>query len=194
MRYTELLLERILNLHNESQKLEISGKIWNMLQKSYENVPGGFGTADSIEELIAKSALWKVVTRDGEPTAVVIYKDQYGRKTIAAGTNGSIQGKKDYKMICDEDKNHNRSWGEVSGALERVMQKMGAKPIPAKFAQLLTKKEIISYNDDGIHYTRLIAGEPHEKVIYGVVHLSADDLKKLDDANIVLHDLPHRVK
>ena len=194
MRANEFLTERVLNLHDSTSKLKLADQIWDMLQSSYAKVPGGFGTAKSVDELIEKSALWKVVTRDGIPTAVLIYKDQFGRKSIAAGTDGTPQGKRDYMMLQTADSVHRRAWGEVSGAPEHLMKKLGCKPIKAKFAHMLTGKEILSIADDGYHYTRMIAGEPHEKIIYGVVELSLDQIETLAKASINLHELPHSLR
>ena len=191
MRAKELLIERILNLHDRKSQMSVADEVWDMLQLSYAKLPGGFATADSIDDLLAKSSLWKVVTRAGRPTAAIIYKDQYGRKLIASCTNGTSQGKKDFMMLRDADHHFQRSWAEVSGAIEHLMKKIGAKPIPAKFAHILTHKEILEYNDDGFHYTRLIGGEPHEKVIYGSVKFTEADIARLASIGVSLHELPH---
>lgn len=190
MKINELLTERVHNAFNASSKVKYAPQVWDILQSSYSKLPGGFGTASSIEELIDKSGLWKIVVRDGNVTAVNIYKDMHGRKSIASGTDGSPQGKKDFMMLKDADIKFKRAWAEVSGAPERILSKLGAKPIPSKFAPLLTGKEILDYNDDGFHYTRLIAGEPHEKVIYGVVNLDPELEKKLQSSGIDLQNLP----
>lgn len=194
MKSTDFLTERILNLHDTAAKQQLGPQIWDLLQLSYSKVPGGFGTADSLEELIGKTGLWKVVTRDGIVTAANIYRDQFGRKSVAAGTNGTKQGIKDYFMVQGDDKKLGRAWAEVSGKPEAFMQKSGATPIPAKFAPMLTKKEIIEYNPDGVHYTRMIGGEPHEKVIYGAVKLTKDDATQLVNAGIELHTLPKNIQ
>ena len=194
MKSNEFLTERILNLHDTPAKLKFGQEVWDLLQLSYSKVPGGFGTADSLEDLISKTGLWKIVTRDGVVTAVNLYRDQYGRKSVAAGTNGSRQGIKDYFMVNGEDDKFGRAWAEVSGKPELMMQKSGATPIPAKFAPMLTKKEIIEYNPDGVHYTRMIGGQPHEKVIYGAVKLTKDDAQHLVNAGIELHTLPKNIQ
>jgi hypothetical protein len=93
-------------------------------------------------------------------------------------------------MIRGEDIKMRRSWAEVSGAPEAIMKRAGAKPLPNKYAAPLTGKEILEYNPDGIHYTRLIAGEPHEKVIYGYVNVTPDTEAKLQAAGISLQELP----
>lgn len=194
MKYSELIQERVFNAFDSVNKLKYGQQVWDVLQKSYSSLPGGFGTASSLDELIEKSGLWKIVVRNGEVTAVNIYKDQFGRKSIASGTNGSVQGKKDFMMLKDADVKYKRAWAEVSGAPERILGKLGAKPIPAKFAAVLTGKEILDYNDDGIHYTRLIAGDPHEKVIYGFVNLTSELEAHLARLGIDVEELPTNIR
>lgn len=189
MNIKELLVERVINAFDQPIKNKYADQVWDIMQTSYQSLPGGFGTASSVEELIDKSGLWKLVVRDGTVTAANIYKDQNGRKSIASGTNGTTQGKKDYFMIKTADVKLNRSWGEVSGPAERVMNKLGAKPIPNKFAAMLTGKEILEFNPDGFHYTRLIAGDPHEKIIYGTVNASPELVATMAAQGITLHDL-----
>lgn len=189
MRANELLSERIVNAFDQSKKQKYADQVWDILQKSYAKLPGGFGTASSIEELIEKSGLWKIIVRNGQVTAVNVYRDQHGRKSIASGTDGSRQGKLDYKMIKDEDVKLGRAWAEVSGAPAAMLAKLGAKPIPSKFAKILTGKHIISYDPDGYHYTRLIAGDPHEKIMYGVINLTPELEQTLKDNGIQLNQL-----
>ncbi len=194
MKSSDFLVERVVNLFTKDQKEKYVATVWDILQRSYSKLPGGFATAASPEELIEKSTLWKVVTRGGDVSAVRIYRDQFGKKSIASGTNGTIQGKKDFLMLNSADVHLGRSWSEVSGAPEALMKKAGAKPIPAKYAPMLTGKDIIEYNPDGIHYTRMIAGEPHEKAMYGMIHLTPALADQLTAAGIELHKLPHSIK
>lgn len=193
MRIKEFIIERVVNAFDEPSKLKYADQVWDVLQKSYAKLPGGFGTASSLEELIEKSGLWKVIVRNGKVTAVNIYKDQNGRKSIASGTDGSPQGKLDYKMIKSEDIKLGRAWGEVSDKAELMMAKLGAKPIPAKLAPVLTGKKILSYNPDGYHYTRMIAGDPHEKIMYGVVNLTPELEAQFKAHGIELHQLPSNI-
>lgn len=194
MKINEILVERVINAFDNNNKEKYSQQVWDIMQLSYSNVPGGFGSASSVEELISKSGLWKMVIRSGKVTAVNIYKDQYGRKSIASGTDGSTQGKKDYMMLKNADVKYRRAWAEVSGVPEKIIARMGAKPIPNKFAELLTGKEILEYNDDGFHYTRMIAGHPHEKVIYGAIQITPELEEYLQKNNIQLHELPDNFK
>jgi hypothetical protein len=193
MKSSEFLIERVVNLANDESKEKYSAEVWDILTNSYKSI-GGFKSARTPEDLIAKSGLWKLITRDGKVTAAFIYRDQFGRKAIAMGTDGTPQGKRDFAMIKDEDVKRERAWSEVSGAMEHIMKKAGAKPIPNKFATALSGKDIISYNPDGFHYTRDIQGHPHEKIIYGVVHLGPEEIQRFEAHGIDLHALPANIR
>ena len=169
--------------------MKYADQVWSLLQKSYEKA-GGFHSADDIPDLISKTNMWKIVVRNGIVTAANLYRDLHGRKSIAAGTDGTQQGKRDYMMVKDADIRYRRAWSEVSGAPERLASKAGLRPLPAKFAAMLTGKEIVEFNSDGYHYTRMISGHPHEKVIYGSVRLTADTILKLTQAGIDFRELP----
>jgi hypothetical protein len=153
------------NLFKDDLKKHID-EIWAMLQRAYASLEGGFATASSKQDLINKTFLTKCVTRNGKIVAVRLYKDAHGRKSIAAATDGSVEGKMGlYKMI-DEDILRHRSWGEVSDKMEYIMTKRGGFPIPNIYVKKLLKKDIISLDPDGYHYTREIAGQPHTKIIF----------------------------
>ena len=63
----------------------------------------------------------------------------------------------------------------------------------SKQITMLTGKEILDLNPDGFHYTRLIQGKPHEKVIYGWVKLSEKGLQALKQLGLTKHDLPSNI-
>jgi hypothetical protein len=182
MRFKEFLSETYINAIRPADKQKYAEQVWDMLQSSYASLPGGFATAANIGELIDKSWLWKMVKRDGKIVAVQIYKDQYGRKGIAGGTDGSSIGKSEISKIIADDIKLNRSWAEASGSPERIMIKLGAQPVPNTLAAMLTGKEILSLNPDGYHYTRLIAGKPYEKIIFGTVNLPSDVVSKIESS------------
>jgi hypothetical protein len=194
MKLNEILTEHVINAFDPDLKHKYSDQVWEILQKSYSSVPGGFATASSVDELIEKSGLWKFVIRNKQITAIQVYKDHFGRKSIASGTDGTPEGKKDLMMIANADIKFNRSWAEVSGAPELLLKRARSKPLPAKFAELLTGKEILSYSDDGYHYTRLIGGHPHEKIIYGSVNMSPELENQLTKMGISVNDLPSNFK
>lgn len=189
MRLNQIIVERVVNAFSPADKQKYADRVWNMLQVAYKDI-GGFGSAANVEELVDTPGLWKMVMRDGNITAINIYRDSQGRKSIASATDGSIQGKKDYKMLKSDDVRLQRAWAEVSGAPEAILRKSGAMPVPNKFAQLLTGKQILDLNPDGYHYTRMIAGHPHEKIIYGAVRLTPEMVEKLLASGIKLHEFP----
>jgi hypothetical protein len=161
-----ILLERFVNLFKKEDIQPYIQDIWNIMQRTYEPI-GGFKTANSPEELLSKISLAKLVRKNNKIIAAALYKDKYGRKAIAAGSDGSEEGIKMIKQIKFEDIKMNRSWGEFSGKLESLLLKYGGVPIPNDMVEDILGKEILSKDEDGYHYTRLINGEPIRKVMIG---------------------------
>ena len=62
-----------------------------------------------------------------------------------------------------------KSWMEVSEGAEKFMLKIGLGKfrVPNKYAEKLTKKEILQLCDDGYHYIREINGVKKKKMIIG---------------------------
>lgn len=207
MRYREFLIERVLNLHTPEDKIPYAKQVWDMLQRSYQKI-GGFKSAASLEELVNEPGYWKIVRRGDKITAVNIYKKSPKTETfkvIASATEtdfdpekdrykATAQGLSDYEMLKKGDVKMKRSWAEVSGPAEILMRRGGAKPIPNEYAEFLTGKKIVDLSPDGYHYTRLIHGEPHEKVIYGFVKLSDEGLQDLQDKGFDLKELPPNIE
>ena len=199
----EFLIERVLNLHTLDEKSKYIDAVWDLLQKSYKKI-GGFKTATDKQELLSFPGYWKVVKRGDTITAVRIYRKSpktTNYKTIAGATETEIdartgankatkQGMSDYTMLGRADIEMQRSWAEVSGPAEIIMKRMGATPVPNKYAAFLTDKDITELNPDGYHYTRAIQGHPHEKVIYGVPKLSPEMKKELENKGLDIHDFP----
>jgi hypothetical protein len=202
MRAKELLTERILNLHTIQQKAQYADEVWNLLQKAYQKA-GGFKSAVNKEELINNPGYWKVAKRGDKITAVNLYRKVPQTNTFkiyASGAQSALapdkqeyrateQGKRDYINIKKADVTQKRSWAEVSGSPEAFAKRLGAQPIPNKYATYLTGKEILELNPDGYHYTRLIQGEPHEKAMYGFVDLTPDQKKALEIKGLDIQDL-----
>lgn len=207
MRYRDLLLERVLNLHTTDQKAQYAKPVWDMLLRSYKKL-GGFKTATTPEQLINEPGYWKLIRRGDRITAVGIYKkvpNTNNFKVVASAAETELdpntgeykstpQGLKDYTMIKDEDIRMKRSWAEVSGPAERLMIKFGAKYISNKYAELLTGKKILDYSDDGYHYTRLIQGEPVQKAIVGFANLSPSGMEELTKLGFSVSELPDNIQ
>lgn len=204
MRAKELLIERILNLHTEEEKAKYAARVWKLLQKSYQKM-GGFKSAANKEELVTIPGYWKLVKRNGKITAVNLYRKIPQTSTYKVYASGAEttpdketklpkstpQGLADYTMLKQSDIKQKRAWAEVSGPAEKHAKKLGGKPIPNKYAAYLTGKEIIELNPDEYHYTRLIMGEPHEKIMYGFASMTPEQEKALNISGLDIHDLPH---
>lgn len=206
MRYHEFLIERVVNLQSTAEKLSYADQVWDMLQRSYKKI-GGFKSANSPEELANEPGYWKLVRRGEKITALGVYKKvpkTQNFKMIASATETELnpetgeyrattQGLKDYNMVKSADIKTNRSWAEVSGPAEKIMIRSGAKPIDNKYAEFLTGKKVLELNSDGYHYTRLIQGEPHEKLIIGFINLSPEGKDELIQRGFNLKELPPNI-
>lgn len=157
-----------------AHKQKYHDQVHKILSDSYV-VAGGYGghTSGSFEEHAAISAdihhpnhILKVNHVNGKVTSAAIYKKQHGRKLIALGHNGSVLGRTHLHKLVAEDTKHKRSWGEMSGAAERLYKTHEVPVVSNKHAEQLTGKIIHSKNPDG-SYVRTIGGHHHVKTIYG---------------------------
>ena len=203
MKAKEFLIERILNLHTPEQKAKYADEVWDLLQKSYLR-SGGFKSAVDKEELITIPGYWKIVKRGDKITAANLYRKVPQTQTFKVYASGAettpdsitnaprstLQGKRDYSMVKKADVTQKRAWAEVSGPAEAVAKKSGGKPIPNKYTAYLTGKEILDLDSDGYHYTRLIQGEPHEKIMSGFVKLTPEQRKAMEMYGLDIYDLP----
>jgi len=172
----ELLNEHILSIginpKHEKFREQHRKEMHDILHKSYAKIGGygghGSGTQaehEAIHKDISNNVI-KATRRNGKITAVNLYRKQSGRKSIGSGTDGTEQGKKDWKKTSLEDHEQKRAWGEVSGATEHLKRKMGWPVVPSSRAHKLLKKPI-RVHPDGEHYDRDIGGHSHTKVILG---------------------------
>lgn len=171
--------ERVLTIgFNKSQeplREQHRQAIHDILRRSYEEI-GGYGgleagteeESQAIHSDISHAGLIKVIHRNGIPTAVALYKKQFGRKLIAVGTNGTEQGKKDFGQIANEDHNLKRAWLEASGKLEHLYKnKIGYPVIHSHKMSALTGKTDIDPVEGSEHYTRSIGGTIKRKIGLG---------------------------
>lgn len=203
MRIKDLLTERVINLHTEEGKAEYATRVWDMLQASYQKM-GGFKSAASKEELIEIPGYWKLVKRGPDITAINLYRkipqtQTYKVYASAAETSSdqttglptsTSRGLVDYTTLKQADITQKRAWAEVSGPAEKHAKRLGGKTIPNKYAAYLTGKEILDLNSDGYHYTRLIMGEPHEKIMYGFATMTPNQQEYLEMNGLDIQDLP----
>ena len=169
---TERVLSIGINPEHEKHREKHRKEIHNIIHHAYKDIGGYAGhTSGSKEESNAihhdiTHSVIKATTRDGKVSAVNLYKKQHGRKSIASGTNGTEQGKKDFLKTKIEDLEQKRAWGEVSGKVEKLHHKIGTPIIPAKHAEKILGKKVEPHKDSE-HYDREIGGHKHTKIMVG---------------------------
>lgn len=169
------LEEKVLNIGlnpaHEKHREAYRGEMHDMLRKSYESIGGygglGSGSKEESDAIHAdlSSTMIKATRRNGKISSVRLYKPSHGRKSIAIGTDGTPQGKKDFRQTVIDDHTQKRSWGEVSGAPEAIHRKMGYPVIHPSRAKELTGKDVTQVDDE--HYARKIGGHMHVKAMMG---------------------------
>jgi len=175
--FKEFITEKVLSIglnpshevHRENHRQEIH----DILHHSYSSIGGYAGhKSGSSEESHAihhdiTHGVIKATKRSGKISSVSLYKKSHGRKLVAAGTNGSEQGKHDLKKTNLEDHEQKRAWGEVSGAIEHISRKHGYPEIPSSRSKELLPGKKVTREKGSNHYTRDIGGHPHRKVMMG---------------------------
>lgn len=150
--------------------------IHDILRNSYSKLGGYAGMksgsdeeSKTIHDDISNSHI-KAVRRNGKISAVVLYKAKKGRKIVAAGTDKSDQGSKDFINIMKEDfktqADARNVWGEFSGPMQHIIKnKIKAPVVSPRSASELTGKEtkVLRRN----RYKRTIGGKRMTKMILG---------------------------
>lgn len=160
----QALKERFLNLFTPEEIAPYIDSIWDMMQSTYEPI-GGFKSARNKQDLLNKTNFAKLVRKDGKIVAAALYKDKYGRKAIAKGSDGSVDGRNAVKQIYRDDVKFDRAWGEFSGKPEELLLKYGGAPVPNTMVADILGKPLLSLDPDGFHYVRMIDGEPKRKIV-----------------------------
>ena len=143
------LNEHVINApSNDMQtKQKYADEVWDILQNSYKKIGGLKGSGfSSKEDMINSIPFWKMIKKDGRIVAVRMYKDKLGRKSVAAGTDGSREGINAFKMMSDEDLKKDRSYTEISGPVLAFVVKnnknIKEKCIPYNQVERLVGEEI----------------------------------------------------
>lgn len=177
--FNQYLQEKVINVgfnpEHDKFREQYRNQIHDILRRSYSSVEDGYGgmghgtpeESSAIHNDITNSNM-KLTKRGDTITSVNLYKDKFGRKSIATGHDGTPQGKKDWRMIATDDikQTHRNVWGELSGASEHVKKKLGSPEIPVSKMGEITGKDI-KPTGEGNRYTRIIGGKTHEKVGVG---------------------------
>ena len=146
-RYVNAVGDRDIDLKNQYKK-----QVWELLQSSYAKNGGLIGNGfQSMEIMVQKIPMWKMVINNGTVEAVVLYKDKGGRKSVAMGSTGSPYAKKAISNLFPAELQ--RSYGEKSksalGALMKIVPWSVLEPYAKTPAQVkkVSKDTITSLKD-----------------------------------------------
>ena len=146
-RYVNAIGDRDIDLKNQYKK-----QVWELLQSSYAKNGGLIGNGfQSMEIMVQKIPMWKMVINNGTVEAVVLYKDKGGRKSVAMGSTGSPYAKKAISNLFPAELQ--RSYGEKSksalGALMKIVPWSVLEPYAKTPAQVkkVSKDTITSLKD-----------------------------------------------
>jgi len=166
MKFAQMLNERFVNVFTPDEKEAYMDELWALLEVTYAEIGGLMGASKS--DLISAPGLWKLVRKNGRIVSGILYRDMAGRKIRLVLHNNTEEGKDWVKKIIKDDIAFGRSWGEVSGALEAVMMKLGARPVSNLKVEEILGKPVTTLHQDGYHYTRSLGGGVEkEQIILG---------------------------
>ena len=175
MNYKTLVDFEILKNETISSTFEkslIADDVFNLLKEAYRDVKGGLHFS-SVDDLLSKTSVWKIIYFQSSIVGVIIYKSKRGLKMVALGLSVTID-----KFVSKHTKTmlsyifkitFKNSWMEVSEGAERFIIKNGGGKyiLPNTLAKNLTGKEILEFCEDGYHYKREINGVIKTKLIIG---------------------------
>jgi hypothetical protein len=100
-------MERVLNYfvgRHEDERIKYADEVYEILVKAYAKSGGihGNGFRDA-QDMVKNIPFWKLVRKSDKIVAVVMYKDRDGRKMVAAGSDGSEEGKDMLGAILMQD-------------------------------------------------------------------------------------------
>ena len=112
--FRRFLEERFVNLiHDKTEKNKYADDLFSMLQASYAKIGGIKGSGFmSPKDMVDNIPFWKLVRKNGKIVAASFYKDKKGRKSVAACTDGTPEGKIGLATIKSQD--FERAYSEVS--------------------------------------------------------------------------------
>jgi len=161
---------KVLTMNNLERKEKYIDDVWDILVFSYKNVEGGLHF-ESKEHLIKTTSEWQVITYGKTVTGVLIFKIKQGMKIVALGASEENRemAKKQLGEVLKKALKY--SWIEVSGQVEKFINKIGCKK---KIMSAINAKKILNKKvtilEDGIHYAREIMNIVKVKVVYGVAN------------------------
>ena len=164
-------------LHKLEEVEQYLPLVWEMLEKSYENI-GGLQSYRDYNDFKKKKHLIMVVRDfDNENllACATFRRIEGSLKMTAIGCNQEDDGKLALQQIIQHtiSELELHYWTEVSGAIEHYFKKHNGYPMPNTIASKILQipdNHIIPSKKDMVHYDRVIGqdGEKFTKMIYGI--------------------------
>jgi hypothetical protein len=149
-KFKSFINERFINAVGDRDielKKQYGKQVFDLLQKSYASIGGlKSGGFESVDSMIKKIPMWKMVVNKGTVEAVILYKDKGGRKSVAMGSTGSDYARKHIKSILAKD--ITRSYGEKSKAALGLLMKLVPWSVLEPYVQRPQVVDKISGDDE----------------------------------------------
>lgn len=173
--FEQFLNEHFVNIVDDDEKQKYKDQVWNILDLSYKNIGGVKGSGfQSPDDMVKNIPYWKLARKNGKIVACMLYKDKKGRKVVACGSDGTVEGKIQVKQMILDELRRERSYGEVSDNLMHyILHKLSNEEIEKYFIPAKKVGEILGkpVKITGKYtYVREIGGEQHEKMMFGKLH------------------------
>ena len=154
-------------LTTDSQKQAYLPQVWEILQASYREVPGGLHYADP-QDALDKTDEWHLIVENGQVLALTLHKYKHGVKLVALAKARLPGARRALKQLIRYALR--RGWMELSDQAETfVMRECQGHRflIHASFAADLLKKAVLPAEGDSFHYRRRIMQKVKTKLLLG---------------------------
>ena len=165
----------LIQLEDDHARALWKQKVWDLLCAAYKDVVGGLHF-ESVDAMFNETQTWEVLHDRGQVLAILLYKQKHGNKIIALGVTDqeSLRSKAVAKLAEIIRQRLLTAWIEVSEKAEAFVLRNGGEShrISNCYASQLTGKSILSLENDGFHYVRVICGIQKAKIIVGTPKLN----------------------
>lgn len=174
--------ERFLNLFTPAAKAKHADEVWSLVSNAYKDKGGLIGSGfHSKEDMINNVPFWKLHKKEGKIRAVHLYRDKVGRKTVAAASDSTPEGKVGLSKMMKDEFRLKRAYSEVSGRALSFLKHhvdIGSSVIHPNTVRDISGKNIRKPPPDDPHlslhpelkdhfYQRKIGNEWHTKLMIG---------------------------
>lgn len=163
----------ILKLKEKQDKAQFLEQVWNILEASYRQVPGGLHFSCPAE-MLADTDEWHLIIENNQVQALTLHKYRHGLKLVALGKSRASCARAALKQLICHALQH--GWMELSDQAEVfVMRECEGHRfiLHASLAAQLLRKTIFPAEQDGFHYRRHIMGMLKTKLILGTPNMTA---------------------